>query len=161
MSNKFTSKYPRIIFDKRENSVNDGLAKKLTVEEYYDLLHHTHDLSSLIGDGDVPISDIMESINKLIVNVTRLEETIEYQETVIKRYEEEITHLTNITESHNKTITELNQVVNNQNEIIQNITNEVIHNGITIGDWDVEKPGDQDINGDDLGKFMGLNMTEI
>ena len=42
MPKKYTSKYPAIVKDTNTNSANDAMIKKITVEEYYDLTHHTH-----------------------------------------------------------------------------------------------------------------------
>lgn len=48
--NNFKSKYPKVIVDNINNSVNEGLKKIVTIEEWYDLTHHTHDISTLSSD---------------------------------------------------------------------------------------------------------------
>ncbi len=44
-------KYPKIIIDEEKQAINPSMKYPLTVEEYYDLLHHTHDMSSLPSSG--------------------------------------------------------------------------------------------------------------
>ena len=41
--NRYQSKYSRITQDPAYQSVNPHMKKDLTIEEYYDLLHHTHE----------------------------------------------------------------------------------------------------------------------
>ena len=136
MSNTYTSSYPTIIIDKRSNSVNESLQKKITIEEYYDLMHHTHKMSSIINDIDsedgtgTSFSEMQKTINELLTTVNELKTTIATQQ---------------------NTIDELK-------ETIQSIeTSE----GVTVSDWDVNTPGNQDVDGNDLGTLMGLTMTEI
>ena len=38
----YDSRYPKVITDTTSQSVNPNLKKEITVEEWYDLLHHTH-----------------------------------------------------------------------------------------------------------------------
>lgn len=124
----YSSQYPKIVMDTNINSVNDSLAKKLTVEEYYDLLHHTHTVSSLIGSvggGDVSYDGITDIVNTLSDTVNSLVNTVQIQQ---------------------ETINELKSQINS-----------LIH----VKDWDVNTPGNQDVNGNDLGELMGFQMTEI
>ncbi len=123
----YSSQYPKIIMDTSTNSVNDSLAKKLTVEEYYDLLHHTHTVSSLIGSvgGDASYDGITNIVNTLSDTVNSLVNTVQIQQ---------------------ETINELKAQLNS-----------LIH----VKDWDVNTPGNQDVNGNDLGELMGFQMTEI
>ena len=51
------SKYPEIIVDKDKNAVNTNLKVDLTVEQLYDLFHHTHNLNDLVGMGDGELSE--------------------------------------------------------------------------------------------------------
>lgn len=70
------SKYPEIIIDKTRNSVLNA-NKILSLEEYNDLMHHTHDISSLIASsgGVVPGTDeLYELISRLTQRVESLEE---------------------------------------------------------------------------------------
>lgn len=124
--NTYVSKYPRIIIDKRSNSPNDSLQKKITIEEFYDLMHHTHKISDLINDG----GDISyEEIQSIILGLQQ-------------------------------EIKELKAIIQTQQATIEGIKTELV-NTASISDWDVETPGNQDINGDTLGSFMGFDVTEI
>lgn len=70
---KYQSKYNEIVMDNQENSPNSNIVVRLTLEQYYDLLHHTHKISDIIGgtneDGspaNPQISKQIEEINKKI-----------------------------------------------------------------------------------------------
>ena len=45
---KYQSKYNKIVMDNQENSPNSNIVVRLTLEQYYDLLHHTHKISDII-----------------------------------------------------------------------------------------------------------------
>jgi hypothetical protein len=127
MNNMHTSKYPAIIVDSRGNSVNESLQMRLTIEQYYDLTHHTHDISSLaIGENAMTYEQMQEQISTL----------------------------NNTVETQQNTINELTESIKALKELIKNSIP-------LVSDWDVEKEGTQDINGNDLGTLMGFNMTEI
>lgn len=133
MAKQYVSKYPAIVMDKSANSANESLKKTLTVEEYYDFLHHTHDASSLVVDEDGMTYDQMQT------TITELKQTINDLNTIIKKLESDNT--------------ELKRSIENINKEISNMA--------SVSDWDVETPGNQDINGNDLGTLMGFTMTEI
>ena len=42
-------KYPEIVIDKSQNSVNKNLRVEMTVELLNDILHHTHRIGDIIG----------------------------------------------------------------------------------------------------------------
>ena len=65
------SKYPEIIIDKDNNSVNKDHNIVLTVEQYYDLLHHTHNTSDIIGS-----ESSMQTISEVQENILQLKNTI-------------------------------------------------------------------------------------
>ena len=60
-------KYPKIIIDDEKQAINPSMKYPLTVEEYYDLLHHTHDISSLTSSDDNS-----EMVGDIITNITNL-----------------------------------------------------------------------------------------
>lgn len=79
MDDLFTpSKYPEIIIDKKRNSALNA-NKILSLEEYNDLMHHTHDASTLImGSGSSNSTSNIESvINELNQTINNLSQTIE------------------------------------------------------------------------------------
>ena len=182
MSNMYTSKYPTIVSDKSLNSPNDGMIKKITVEEYYDLKHHTHSISDLSTDeGNMSYDEMQVVINNLTEITNAYDTTIKEQQNLITQLRESNTTLQNtvneLTETVNNTgdtilhqndiiqrleadITEFKALIATQNETIDVMKKEMI-NMTTVSDWDVEKPGNQDIEGNDLGTFMGYTVTEI
>ena len=76
------NKYPEIVIDKRENAVNGNNATiRLTVEDYVDLLHHTHKASDIIGytpgEGGSLDPTIIERIETLEVANASMQSQIE------------------------------------------------------------------------------------
>lgn len=154
MSNRYSSKYPTIVVDKSSNSVNESLKKVMTVEEYYDLKHHTHDIASLaVAEGGMSYSEMQTMVRELSDTINNLNTTLENQNNTI--------------EEQNNTIMEQNnmikKVVEENEELRQavKIINNEIKNMASVSDWDVTIPGDQDIEGNTLGELMGFTMTEI
>ena len=142
MSNIYSSKYPNVLIDKRGNSVNQSLQKRLTIEEYYDLVHHTHNMSDIvmdIGEGEGNnYTELMSSMSKLNDRINQLVSTVETQQKTI--------------EDQKKTIESLTQTV-------EELKDDII-NTPSI-DWDPDTPGIQDLEGDTLGDLDGFQMTEI
>ena len=133
MAKNYTSKYPTIVTDKATNSANGSMIKKITVEEYYDLKHHTHPVSDLtIDEGGMTYKEMQDTINNLNSVIQKIEASN----------------------------AELKNLINTQNETIKSMQKEMA-NMASIADWDVEKPGNQDLEGNNLGTIMGFNMTEI
>lgn len=50
------SKFPRIIMDETKNSPADMTAK-MSIEDIHDILHHTHNISDLVGSEDIGYDD--------------------------------------------------------------------------------------------------------
>ena len=80
MSKKYTSKYPAVIIDKHPNSAIDKMQKKITVEEYYDIMHHTHNISDLIAVGDINYESLVKKMNELLGVVGGYKTIIEEQQ---------------------------------------------------------------------------------
>lgn len=71
--------YPEILIDKQTNLPNPDGYFKLTFEQYYDLLHHTHNIA------DIPGAESSETIQALKQRINEMEEaldalTIKYNE---------------------------------------------------------------------------------
>jgi TolA-binding protein len=147
MATRYTSKYPTIVIDKSANSVNESMVQKITVEQYYDFMHHTHDISAMtVSEGNMSYDEMQTTINQLNQTLNGLNTTIEQQNEIIKKLEADTT--------------EFKKLIAVQNEIINTIKADM-ENMASVSDWDVETPGDQDINGNTLGTLMGFTMTEI
>ena len=132
---KYKSKYPKIIVDTNKSThFNNALNHNITVEEFYDLMHHTHSLSDLIGNsGEIVDGDIQVTVLNLVSTVNELKQTIETQQSVI-------TELTEKTKTQEETINRLSQQVDN---IVEDDSNYI--------DWDLEKEGIQDLDGNTIG----------
>lgn len=182
MSNMYTSKYPTIVSDKSVNSPNDGMIKKITVEEYYDLKHHTHSISDLSTDeGDMSYDEMQMVVNNLTETTNAYDTIIKEQQNFITQLQESNNTLQQTVNELTETVNNASDIINNQNDIIQRLEadttelraliatqNETIDamkkemiNMASVSDWDVEKPGNQDVEGNDLGTFMGYTVTEI
>ena len=131
----FRSKYPEIVVDKNPNSIiADKMIKKLTVEEYYDIMHHTHTSSDITGgeEAGATITQMQTKVEELNTLVTEMETVIQTQDEAIKTLE--------------KTIEEIREVVTN---------------ATTVADWDVTKPGNQDIEGNDVDVLTSVDVSDI
>ena len=90
-NNMHTSKYPEIVIDNQSNSVNSNMTFPITIEQFYDFMHHTHKASDLIfegGDGGGSISDtVVQQINTKISDmndkIKEQQKTIEGQKKTI------------------------------------------------------------------------------
>ena len=128
-------KIPEIIVSNTEDSINGGnLVYKLTLEEFYDLMHHTHKLEDLQDENGIlfpppssgnegiappPEQQPVSLIQQLQINITNLTEQI-------VKLEAKISDLENTIESNNA---EINSKVDNY-----------IDGDLTIGDWDATTP---------------------
>lgn len=168
MSNAYASKYPSIVVDKSANSVNESLKKVMTVEEYYDLKHHTHSISSLsVEEGSMSYDEMQVKVIELTNTINTLNDIVQQQTETIQEYNNTIEQQNNTIQEQNNIVqrleadtTELKQLINSQNEAIASIKEE-ISNMASVSDWDVETPGNQDAEGNTLGELMGFTMTEI
>lgn len=79
--NEYVSKYPEIEIDRSNTSPNTA-QYKLVQEEFYDLMHHTHKLSTLIMDNG---GNVQEVINALVNDVNELKRVVKLQNEVIDK----------------------------------------------------------------------------
>lgn len=94
-----TTEYSKIIMNEDKQSAIPGLNRNITAEEYYDIMHHTHNMSDLISDVEeeeqnntsttpsLNITDDMTDAEKIEVLSTALasiQETIGDIETAIE-----------------------------------------------------------------------------
>lgn len=76
-SSTYENKYPEIIIDTDTQSANPLLKKAITVEEWNDLLHHTHkEFNSSTADG-TPITD--ENASRILDKLDELTTLIQDQ----------------------------------------------------------------------------------
>ena len=154
MSNTYVSKYPSIVVDKAANSVNESLKKVVTVEEYYDLRHHTHDIATLaVAEGSMTYNEMQTTVTELLETINDLNTTVQEQNNTIQEQNNTIVE-------QNNTIKRIEEANEELRKAIETINNE-LSNMASISDWDVETPGNQDANGNNLGDLMGFTMTEI
>lgn len=121
MSQQYMGKYPKIVTDESSNSPNQNMYVRFTVEQYYDLLHHTHNASDIIGinnEGQIEPSNPTE--------IAELQSTI-------------------------KTLTQTTQMLQNAIDNINKKVDNYIEEDIGIADYDATTPGIQDENGNTVG----------
>ena len=84
---KINSKFPKIIIDSRQNThLSKSMQRKISIEEYYDLLHHTHNISDLIQNNEIGTDEnIQLTIANLVNTVNELKSTISKQQETIDR----------------------------------------------------------------------------
>ena len=79
-------KYPEIVIDKSQNSVNKNLRVEMTVELLNDILHHTHRIGDIIGEesGDSNItSDEGKALNAKLEAITKEINTMQEKVTTV------------------------------------------------------------------------------
>ena len=69
------SKYPKILIDEDRNLPNPDGSVTLTFEQYYDLLHHSHEGSS--ESASVEIEELKNNVVSLQSTITTLNTTID------------------------------------------------------------------------------------
>lgn len=93
-----TTEYPKIIINETDQAAIPGMKFNLTVEQYYDLLHHTHNMLDLVSKNESSenteinesmsvdekievlssmISDINTTITEMQQNILALQYTLE------------------------------------------------------------------------------------
>lgn len=92
----YTSIYPKIITDDKGNSVNESLAKKLTIEEYYDLLHHTHSVTDLVISGGMSYDELQNTVKTLSEMLNNLIGIVQVQQVTIDEMKAEMATIANI-----------------------------------------------------------------
>ena len=108
MSLNHVSKYTKIIIDESDQSINTLTKKELTVEEWYDMLHHTHqEFTNGTIDG-TPLTD--ENATQIINRLEEISTTIQT--------------LSNDINSMKDSITEINAYIEQDIQIDNNASNE-------------------------------------
>ena len=109
MNNMHTSKYPEIVIDNQSNSVNSNMTFPITIEQFYDFMHHTHKASDIIieGQGTDQIDNII--IDNLNTNIQELKETTEKQNEIIVKQTKSIETLTKQVKDMQDTIDSMSQ----------------------------------------------------
>lgn len=129
---KYQSKYPEIIVDRDQNAPNMHHTVTLTVEQLYDLMHHTHKLSELISDGDNPGQG--------------------GDQTPVQQLTTKVETLSNVVETVNSEIASINSEIE-ELKVASEST-------MSITDWDVTKPGIQDVDGNTI-EDDGSGVTAV
>lgn len=115
---QYGATYPKISFDEKVNYPNAQFnIKKITVEEWNDLLHHTHRQAEILDNNG-------EFIGQEGAAAVSAEEVNELKEQI-------------------NTLIEQNRALASRITALENAVNESSDDSIFIGDWDAEKPGIQ------------------
>lgn len=88
---EYASKYPEIETDRTMNSPNNPPVS-ITVEQLYDLYHHTHKLSDLIGASDIddPDGSIIATVSTLKSDVDNLVKSVNQSNNKIEEITKEL-----------------------------------------------------------------------
>lgn len=118
---EYTSEYPEITMDKDKNSVNDNMIRQMTIEEWYDLLHHTHKVNEFVDeqgnkvkalyapineDGSTDDSGLtldeqtINAVNEMKLTVAELKKTVEAQQKTIESQQKVIESLSKASSQH-------------------------------------------------------------
>ena len=134
------SKYPQIIVDEEAQAVNPDMEYHLTVEQYYDLLHHTHDSSSIIGGGSsggdpVDFTEINQKISDLTDLVQQNSTSDAEIADAVRQNVESIAALTSLIQAQTESINNLTTAVNNL-QATSDAHQDYIDNDMYISDMD-------------------------
>ncbi len=126
------SKYNRILIDEEYHSPNGSLQQHpLTVEEYYDLMHHSHVEFENGGSGggssasDADVAELREAMAQLQNSLTALQQQVE--------------QLSQTSQTAARTIEEVNAAVAELQQT-QEAFSHYMNNTFEIGDWDATTP---------------------
>jgi hypothetical protein len=130
-SSSYISKYPKIVIDENDNSPNSNMKKTLTIEEFYDLMHHTHNAKDIIGLNTGNNNSSSDSSNNTGDNSSSSEEVAELKEQV---------------KSLSMTVEDLQDKV----QILTETLTSYMDNDIGVADYDATTPGIQDEYGNTI-----------
>ena len=136
MAKAYTSENPEVVMDRDTNSANSGMIKRVTVEEWYDLLHHTHKVEEFVNKD-------LERVEALAVPVNPetgggsggIDSSVEQQ--ILNQ----IAQLTSKVESLTQTVESQQAIIEQQSQQINDlIANPPSSGGIDVIDWDATTP---------------------
>lgn len=131
---KYQSKYSKIITDEAHQSVNPNTEYHLTVEEYYDLTHHTHNASDIDGIGSGSdgssgdVAALTASVNDLKEAVAELKVLIQQNATADEENKNE----------SSSTFAEIKQNLVDLTQAVNNNTNAVTVQGESIEEMKIQ-----------------------
>ena len=135
----YNTKYNKILSDASENPNGKYNVKRLTVEEYIDLLHHSHNIEDL----SMPSNEIgVEKKFSMAI------------------FDEKIQNLRAYLDQINSKIALMDETI----QATQSEQEQIQDQGVGIGDYDVTTPGIQDAQGNTLDSesaLPGFTFTEI
>jgi len=171
-------KFPEVKFDKQANYPNAaGNIKKITVEEWNDILHHTHSVGTFVdnngefvdpsqdgsGSGSgislSEFNELKESVNNIKTTVETIHTVEEYDDTEIKSRLETLeskahdeydhTELINKIAALEEENTNLKSTLQSLVSRVTSLENNPSSDGLLI-DYDLDTPGTQDADGNTI-----------
>ena len=136
MAKAYTSEYPEVVMDRDTNSANSGMIKRVTVEEWYDLLHHTHKVEEFVNKD-------LERVEALAVPVNPEEGggSGGMDSSVEQQILNQIAQLTSKVETLTQTVESQQAIIEQQSQQINDlIANPPSSGGIDVIDWDATTP---------------------
>jgi methyl-accepting chemotaxis protein len=147
MPNPNRSKYPEIIVDKDANMASGSLnTHHLTVEEYYDLLHHTHGFSDLVDDEGTSINELVEIVDQFSGTVNTLSNTVEE---LTEQLSQATTTIAELREQLSSTQSDISTVTHSVEDITGRVktVEDKIAESYDVSDYDATTPEREDIDG--------------
>ena len=167
----YSPRFPKIQVDSfvnYPNAANNII--KITVEEWQDLLHHTHKVTDILdtegnfigSDLDISVSGGVdeETFNELKNTVQSQSETIASQAETISTQSGIIENLQTIVESNSSIIETQQSAIETLQGLVQSLQNQINSldpnsesslSGLQVGDWDLDQEGIQDEYGNTIG----------
>jgi hypothetical protein len=170
----YSYRFPEVNMDPQSNYPSAaGIIKKITAEEWADIIHHTHKITEItdvngnkLGSGAggtitaYDDTEIRNLINNLQSKLTALTNENNEQKTTISNLQSQITTLSNSNNTLQSQVAEItneNSTLKEDIIVLQSKVTDLENNGgggnATDGfiiDYDIDKDGIQDINGNDI-----------
>ena len=167
----YSPKFPKIQLDSFINYPNAANnIVKITVEEWQDLLHHTHKVTDILdtegnfigSDLDISVSGGVneETFNELKNTVESQAETIATQAETISTQSGIIENLQTIVEANSSTIETQQSAIETLQGLVESLQSQINAldpnsgsslQGLQVGDWDLDQEGIQDEYGNTIG----------
>ena len=140
MQNPNKSKYPEIVIDKNANMGSGSHNNRmLTVEEYYDLLHHTHSISDILDDEGYSPSEIGGLVEQMQTTITTMADTIAQANETIEALRTKVADNAQVIENLTQSLVAVDQQI----ETI----NHKLDEAYQVSDYDATTPEIEDDDG--------------
>lgn len=160
MQNPNKSKYPEIVIDHSANIGSGSHNNRImTVEEFYDFMHHTHSISDILDDEGYSPNELAELVHQLQAQVEDLTTRLSQANATITELSGEVqeakSSVVDVT-SDMQNVTNSVQAMNTQLEQLQAKVDEQYD----VADWDATTPEREGPDGQIIPDD-GYNFTDL